>query len=282
MPNANGIPTQDDVKFFKENGYWVSPKIIDDERLSRLRERMERVYRNEFETGTPPEAIWSYEKGHPKTLRKTDMASYADLTIRALTHDPVIGEIAAALTEADTIRFWADQLLHKPEQSGGHASNVGWHQDYTYWKCFQNPETLLTAWVAYDDVDEENGCMMMVPGSNQWGLLNGSDFYEQNLDNQKNGMNVPEGRVFRTMPIVMKAGQVSFHHSLTIHGSGPNISDRVRRSSALHLMTGETRFRYDERHQYLSTKQFMASGGKDGDIVQGDMYPVIYKKGVTA
>lgn len=281
MPNANGIPTEDDVKFFKENGYWVSPKVIDDERLAKLRERMEKVYRGEFETGTPPEVAWSYEKGHPKTLRKTDMASYADLTIRALALDPVIGEIAAALTGNDTIRFWADQLLLKPEQSGGQGSNVGWHQDYTYWQCFHNPETLLTAWVAYDDVDEENGCMQMVPGSNHWGLLNGSDFHEQNLEKIKQGINVPEGQNFRTAPIVMKAGQISFHHSLTIHGSGPNKSDRVRRSSAIHLMTGETTFRDDESVRYISINEFIAAGGKDGDIAQGDMYPVTYKRGAT-
>ena len=34
----------------------------------------------------------------------------------------------------------------------------------------------------------------------------------------------------------MRAGQVSFHHPLTFHGSGPNTSDRMRRSLAVHFV----------------------------------------------
>ncbi|WP_308638240.1 phytanoyl-CoA dioxygenase family protein [Paenibacillus silvisoli] len=277
MPQMNGIPTQEDVDFFRTNGYWISSKMIDDERLERLRDRMERVYDGEFETGTPPDAVWRRETSRPNSLRKTDNAHLADLTIRALAHDPQIGAIAAMLAGTNTIRFWEDQLLLKPAQSSGNAANVGWHQDYHYWGCFQNPETMITAWVAYDDVDEENGCMQMVPGSHNWGILNGNDFYEQNMQKQLQDM-APEGQIARTVPIIMKAGQISFHHSLTIHGSGPNVSDRVRRSSALHYLTGETRYRAGFADEYSEIKKFIAAGGKDGDIVQGDMFPVVYRR----
>lgn len=34
----------------------------------------------------------------------------------------------------------------------------------------------------------------------------------------------------------MAAGQVSFHHPLTFHGSGANTSDRMRRSLAIHFV----------------------------------------------
>jgi ectoine hydroxylase-related dioxygenase (phytanoyl-CoA dioxygenase family) len=158
------------------------------------------------------------EDGHANGVRyhyEDLLLKKLDLTIRTLANDPIIGEIAAALAETDAIHFWADQLLYKPEQSGGHGSNVGWHQDYHYWGCFHNPETLLTAWVAYDDVDEENGCLQMVPRSNQWGILKGVDFFEQNLGGN-------EG--------------------------------------------------------YAVIKQFIGAGGKDGDLVQGSMFPIINKK----
>ncbi|SEO89164.1 phytanoyl-CoA dioxygenase family protein [Paenibacillus sp. OV219] len=277
MPHANGVPTQEDVDFFNTNGYWISPKIISDERLEKLRDRMERVYQGEFETGTAPDAVWSRETSRPNSLRKTDNANLSDLTIRALAHDSQIGQIAAALKGTNTIRFWEDQLLLKPAQSSGNAANVGWHQDYHYWGCFQNPETMITAWVAYDDVDLDNGCMQMVPGSHNWGILNGNDFYEQNMQKQLQDM-APEGQIARTVPIIMKAGQISFHHSLTIHGSGPNISDRVRRSSALHYLTAETRYRAGFADEYSEIKKFIAAGGKDGDIVQGDMFPIVYSR----
>ncbi|WP_165822644.1 phytanoyl-CoA dioxygenase family protein [Paenibacillus montanisoli] len=278
MPYANGMPTPEDIAFFKENGYWISPKIISDERLEKLRDRMERVYKHEFETGISPTAAWSHETSRPNSLRKTDNAHWSDLTIRALAYDPLIGKIAAALSGADTIRFWEDQLLLKPARSGGNAANVGWHQDYHYWPCYQNSETLLTAWVAYDDVDEENGCMQMVPGSHRCGVLQGSDFYEQDLRKQMDYIAATMEQCAGPVPIVMKAGQISFHHSLTIHGSGPNVSDRVRRSSALHYVTGETRYRAGYADGYAEIQQFVAAGGKDGDIVHGEMFPVVYKR----
>lgn len=278
MPYANGMPTPEDIAFFKENGYWISPKIISDEWLEKLRERMEKVYRHEYETGMPPSYAWSEETSLPNSLRKTDNAHWSDLTIRALAYNPLIGKIAAALHETDTIRFWEDQLLLKPANSGGGASNVGWHQDYHYWPCFQNPETLITAWVAYDDVDEANGCMQMVPGSHQWGILQYSDFYEQDLNKQLTNIATVKGNTGSPVPIIMKAGQVSFHHSLTLHGSGPNVSDRVRRSSALHYVAGETRYRAGYADSYKEIQEFVAAGGKDGDLIQGEMFPVVYHK----
>ena len=38
-------------------------------------------------------------------------------------------------------------------------------------------------------------------------------------------------------PALLRPGGVSFHHCLTYHGSGPNLSGRPRRSFALHMRT---------------------------------------------
>ena len=39
---------------------------------------------------------------------------------------------------------------------------VGWHQDAYYWPM--TPHNSVTVWLAYTDVDEENGAMQIVPG----------------------------------------------------------------------------------------------------------------------
>ncbi|MCJ8014736.1 phytanoyl-CoA dioxygenase family protein [Paenibacillus sp. KQZ6P-2] len=80
---------------------------------------------------------------------------------------------------------------------------MGWHQDYTYWQCCKEP-SLITEWVAFTDVDLSNGCMQMVPRSHKWGLLNVSDFFEQNTEKQKEMMDIPENESFSPVPIVMK------------------------------------------------------------------------------
>ncbi|GGD73610.1 phytanoyl-CoA dioxygenase family protein [Paenibacillus nasutitermitis] len=269
------LPQAADQDFFEENGYWISPKIIDDSRLQQLREHMEQVHSGIFESGHPPFAgYWKPEDGNG--LRKTDNSHWADPVLRGLATDPLIGQIAALLMKADSIRLWHDQLLYKPGRprvGQRNSANVGWHQDYSYWRAAAEP-SLITAWVAFDDVDLSNGCMQVVPRSSKWGLVNVNDFFEQDLTKQEKQIHLPEGEKFRTVPLIMKAGQVSFHHALTIHGSGPNTTDMPRRSLAVHLMTGETRYKAGTKGDNHMNVAIL--GGKDGDLFAGAPFPVLY------
>lgn len=271
---TNVLPTETDVAFFEENGYWVTPQIIDEDRLERLRAHMEQVYAGQFETGRSPHpGYWTPEHGNG--LRKTDNSHWADLELRSLATDPVIGQIASRLMQADSIKLWHDQLLYKPgnphRRTGG---NVGWHQDYAYWQCAAEP-TLITAWVAFDDVNLDNGCMQVVPRSQRWGLVNINDFFEQDIDKQRQALAAPDGSAIEMVPLVMKAGQVSFHHALTLHGSGPNTTLQPRRSLAVHLMTGDTRYRAGTRGDGHMNVGLL--GGQDGDLFAGDAFPELYR-----
>jgi len=271
---SNWLPTIKDVEFFESEGYWIAPVLIADEQLEALRAHMELVFQGQFETGRAPwQGYWSPEHGN--VLRKTDNSHWADRTIQTLALDSRIGEIAARLMKAPTIRLWHDQLLHKPGQApGASATNVGWHQDYQYWQCAEKP-TLLTAWVAFDDVDLNNGCMQFIPRSNQWGLASTGDFFDQNTASQWDRINRqhPEAQ---PLPVVLKAGQVSFHHCLTFHGSGPNFTERPRRSLAIHLMTGDTRYRVGtDSDGHMNVLLLHPSPGQ---TFAGPEFPVIFSK----
>ena len=270
------LPIEQDVAFFENEGYWVAPKLLDEGRLNDLRDHMMRVYKGDYETGHEPvEGYWR-PGGSAASLRKTDNSHRSDRTLRALATDPVIGEIAAKLMRTESIRLWHDQLLYKPGEGEATTSvNVGWHQDYFYWQAAQAP-TLLTAWVAFDDVDEANGCLRVIPRSHTWGLIDVNNFFAQDLDEQQAKMKSPDGKPVETVPLVMKAGQVSFHHALTLHGSGPNTTANPRRSLAVHLMTGETRYRTGSAGEGHFNVPLL--NGKDGDLFAGEPFPVLYKE----
>lgn len=273
--NAACLPTPEDVAFFDRNGYWLSPVIFSEEELAAIKNHQDRIYRAEFETGREPVCNWLEGVDNPRSLRKTDNSHWSDSVLRGVATNPTIGEIAGRLMHADQIRLWHDQLLYKPGRGAGReTANVGWHQDFAYWQCAKEP-TLITAWVAFTDVDLTNGCMQMVPRSHQWGLLKMSDFFEQNIEKQQADMDIPEDEQFTTVPIVMKAGQVSFHHALTIHGSGPNATDEARRSMAVHLMTGATRYAQSPKGDLHFNARFMQ--GRDGELFDGDAFPVLYR-----
>ncbi|NIT65867.1 MAG: hypothetical protein GWM93_04105, partial [Gemmatimonadetes bacterium] len=50
--------------------------------------------------------------------------------------------------------------------------------------------------------------------------------------------------------IDVKAGHVSFHHSLTWHASGPNTSDRPRRAAIVRYVADGTIWLGSQRYEY--------------------------------
>ena len=66
--------------------------------------------------------------------------------------------------------------------------------------------------------------------------------------------------------MVMQAGQVSFHHPLTFHGSGPNTSDRLRRSLAIHFVDASvTAVSREGVWQHYNLGLFHERGGQLGE-----------------
>lgn len=276
MNNKVGLPSEEDIKFYETNGYWISPKLFDDTTLENLLHHMDLLYRGEYETGIPPRSVhWKYGDD-PQKLRMSTNIHISDRAMYELVTNPILGAIAASLLGTEQVRLFTSEMFYKPARgSGTNLGNVGWHQDFHYWKFTESP-TLLTAWVAFNDVSLENGCVQMAPGSHKWGLQSQEDsFFEQELEKQE--VSMKEKLEFKAVPIELKAGQVSFHHALTYHGSGRNISDRPRCSMAIHLMAGETRFKAGheewEKHKYIRSFHNL----NDGDPITGEDFPLIYE-----
>jgi phytanoyl-CoA hydroxylase len=106
------------------------------------------------------------------------------------------------------------------------------HQDNYYLRVA--PDTCYAAWTAIDDVDQENGGMVAVPGSHTLPVLCPTPadktlfFTDQHVD-------IPEG--MQAIPINMKAGDTLFFNGSVIHGSYPNTSqDRFRRAFICHYV----------------------------------------------
>ncbi|HEX4123326.1 MAG TPA: phytanoyl-CoA dioxygenase family protein, partial [Tepidisphaeraceae bacterium] len=100
------------------------------------------------------------------------------------------------------------------------------HQDYAY---FPHTNTDLVAiMVMLDDATPENGCMSFVRGSHKLGLLNHSNaagYFTGGCLETKYWEQHPENVV----PVTPRAGGISMHHSLMLHGSPPNLSGKPRR-----------------------------------------------------
>lgn len=192
----------------------------------------------------------------------------ASPAFRALTHNPQLLDMAAQLSGANELRIWHDQIIYKPKGLGG---QLHWHQDSPLWDLLRPKDAQVTAWVALDDAEADNGCMVMVPGSHRWG----DKLSELNVLRERSQMPQSfEGHDLHILMCPVRKGQVHFHHPLTWHGSGTNESSRPRRAVAIHYMTEKTI--YDARGVH-PMKPFVKV--TEGARLEGDSFPQVWGKG---
>lgn len=260
---------------YEAEGQWTSPVLFTPAEVTRFLDATERVVAGRHRSGRAPMLCLPFEPG-PHDLRKIDNAWWADPYLAALATDARLGEIAAALLGASTVRLWQDQLLYKPPGNPAETT-IGWHQDWASWDTVASHAAFVTAWVAFDDVDDDNGAMQIIPASHTWGLVPGaSNFFGTDRDAQL--ARLGDGRAVESRSIVMRAGQVSFHHPLTFHGSGPNTSDRMRRSLAIHFVDAEVSAVSEAGiWQHYNLALFLERGGRLGERYRfDDLCPTVF------
>lgn len=122
-------------------------------------------------------------------------------------------------------------LYFKPPGARGQAL----HQDQAPLRV--QPGTCMAAWMALDSCDEENGCLQLVPGTQDLPLICMVDADTTQSFTSK-AIELPEGMT--PEPAIMDGGDVLFFNGQVIHGSLPNhSSDRFRRSLIGHYIAAE-------------------------------------------
>jgi hypothetical protein len=245
-------PSAEDVATYEERGYWISPKLLSDEHIAHLRGALDRMYAGHIDGDG-----WYYQDikpmpDDPTALRRIVNSWWVNDAVRDVVLDPNLGRMSAALMKTSGARLWADQSLSKPgagPDAKTAAGNVGWHQDYGYWQT-SSTTNMITAWIALQDTDLNNGGMRTLVGSHKWGLVeNSARFFEKDLNGLRKEFEAKVSTPWIDEPCVLKAGQASFHHSLCFHGSETNRTSEPRMSVVGHYMPDGTTFRPAGRFQ---------------------------------
>ena len=117
------------------------------------------------------------------------------------------------------VRFVAGKLNLKHPAGG---APVEWHQDHAF-----GPSTNTdgcTVAIALDDSDEENGCLLFVPGSHR------GPVHDHHQDGHFVGAVAPDlPALAQAVALPVRAGSASMHHLRALHASAPNRSARSRR-----------------------------------------------------
>lgn len=129
-------------------------------------------------------------------------------------------------------------MTHYFAKMPGDETAVYWHQDASFWPL--TPSKVLTVWIAIDDVDVANGAMKLFPGTHHLGQIP----FEWVTDEEDGVLNQhvhnPE-QYAEPVSVELKAGQISLHTDMLLHGSQPNPSNRRRCGLTIRYMPVDVR-----------------------------------------
>ncbi len=259
--------TDEQVSFFKKNGYLAGIKMLDESQVKYLREELNRV----ADVNHPEHHLYyefhSNESTDPSTILFHALGAWR---IGKGFHDvlwnPRFLVVASQLLGNTAVRFWHDQLFCKPAKQGG---VVAWHQDYSYWTRTK-PVAHLTCWCGLDDATKENGCLQYIAGSHNWGLLPKTVIAGE-LQGIKDFLYEDQKKQFENPQYAeLKAGEAVFHHSLTLHGSGENKSERPRRAFVINVFADGVKS--DSNEPLLEGVPVVPQGEK----MEGQFFPLLF------
>ena len=194
------------LKQYRDEGF-VSPiDIFSNERVNAIRKEIEFI-----------------EEKIPEELNKSGRynAHLISPLLDSVTHDSKILDAVQNIIGKNILVCGTTLFIKNPNEKGF----VSYHQDAKY--IGLKPYNWVTAWVAITDSNENNGCMRMWSGSHKQDLKDHDQmFNEGNLLTR--GQTVNNVPIDQTTPLILKAGQMSLHHPMVVHGSALNKSNDRR------------------------------------------------------
>ncbi|MEU6172339.1 phytanoyl-CoA dioxygenase family protein [Streptantibioticus parmotrematis] len=286
------LPSDEEVAFYQEHGWYLSKKLLTDEEVDALDAAADRFYAGHRDRTLPvrPPRLAYWEPSRGDVHRHNDYIFYEDDTVRRILSKPLIGAVAARIAETGQIRLWNSTLIHKPPRPEDEGNIVPWHFDRHYWQTCTSDE-MLTAFVPFHHCDEELGTITMVDGSHRWKEIGGNDattrhFAERDrseLDEMLEENAAFNNETVRKVPVVIPKGHISFHHCRTYHGSGLNRGTRPRRAISFHLQDQANQwrpFRISTGEQVVYNNDVLVRKTADGhpDYADPDFCPVLWQE----
>ena len=214
----------DQITFYREQGYLTVPDALDlgtVERLSSIVAQWTIDASGVSESDVFFDLEDSHQASDPRVRRfKRPVRNHPEFNALARS-DAVLDLISPSIGDAIRISPTDNKINIKAPEYG---AAVEWHQDWAFYP-YTNDD-LLAIGVALDDCAEENGPLMVIPGSHKGpvhdhhtnGVFCGA------IDPATSGIDFSQA-----VPLTGRRGTMTIHHARTIHGSALNTSANPRR-----------------------------------------------------
>ena len=204
--------TDDEIRFFDENGYVICRGVLHGEELETFRRESARLIEEILAGGPASQLCNRGPEGIPYYLNYLH-ANPNDFSLRLLAH-PFIGDLLTRMVGPDFVPCYESLVFKLPDN----GSSVPWHRDGMSQQS--GPERIFNIDLYPDHSTVENSCVWVIPGSHLWE-------HERALERVKQGretFDLPDA-----VPAELEPGDVLLHHVKVLHGSTVNQSQELRR-----------------------------------------------------
>ncbi len=233
------VPTvlaEEHVRRYVEQGYLAVDGLLHVAELAELKADLLKVARGGY-SHTPLGSV-SPELSDHDALRRIlciHQPHHVSPVMKRYASHPRIAGVLSQITAAH-LPFWDGSVkcmqtmaFVKPPGFQGQA----WHQDEIYIPT--RDRSLVGAWIALDDANEDNGCLWVIPGSHRPGYLYPQRKHERSDEwdfaDESHGFDASSA-----VALPARAGTVLFFNGYLLHASYKNRTDAYRRVLVSHYM----------------------------------------------
>lgn len=213
--------TTEQIAFYHENGYVMVEDVVTPDQLQALRD-VTYQFIERSRAVTESDDVFDLDEGHssekPRLTRIKLPHKQHRVYAEVLKNERMVGILQSLLGPNVCLQT---AKLNTKAPGGGAA--VEWHQDWAFYP--HTNDALLACGLMLEDVTEDNGPLMVMPGTHKGPVLS------HHNDGVFCGAVDPDDPLFdknRIVTLTGKAGSMTIHHVRTLHGSAPNRSDRAR------------------------------------------------------
>lgn len=226
------VLSKSQVKSYQESGYLVLDSHLPSGVIDNIRSEVAR-FEDEAAGMTESNERLELEDGHTAQqprVRRIRLPHTISEIIRELMYSDLILAPARDLIGPD-IRLHTTKLNVKSAENG---AAIEWHQDYAFYP--HTNDDILAIGVSIDDMESENGPLMVYPGSHK------GPVYDHHVDGVFAGAFIPQDVGLNpadAVELTGRAGSISLHHGRIAHGSAQNTSNQSRRILFYEMMAAD-------------------------------------------
>lgn len=225
--------TDNEIRFYNAEGYLYLPGLVSREAAADMRAEVIEIMAG---LGVSYERLCQTQ-GSGDKLRQTQQY-LAGSKLDQLVNSPQLLDIASQLMQGPSTLYMSFTAV----KNGGGGGKFHFHQDNMYTR-FDGPG--INIWFALQEMSPENGCLMMAPRTHLRGTLDAV----QSSDGDSHRMIRVEPEDF--LPVRMMPGDAVAFTRLTLHGSGPNMTDEPRIGYAVQLHRDDVKAVWDRQEPRL-------------------------------